>query len=157
MLIRHTIMLKIIKICMKKVIPLITLFVVGSVFADYDVRINQLPKDSIYFKKNSIEEPIPEPVPEPTPECLPMNYGSSYSYWHDNGVTTTSDPNYGSMVYWKGTRIAQNSIGSLQAKVSSFTAGGYRYTSDGVLGKTIKYSNTNYSGFFYGICRIPIN
>lgn len=140
---------------MKIAISLITIFFVGSVFADYDVRINQLPKESIHFKLISIEEPIPEPEPEP--ECLSMSYNNPYSYWYDYGNTSTSDPNYGTLVYWKGIRVAQNKLGSLQPKVNSFISDGYRYTSNNILGKTTTFSNVSYKGFVYGVCRVPIN
>ena len=141
----------------KLIILLLSGMTMSTAMASYTVTIGQgLPQESIKFVNNTPPEPEVPPEPPKVPECVPFNYGSSYSYWEDDAATPTSDPYYGSMVYWKGTRVAQNAIGTWQAKVTSFTADGYRYYSDGKLGNTINYSNVSYKGYFYGICRVPL-
>jgi hypothetical protein len=140
----------------KTIIMLLSAMTITTSMADYKVTIGQLPKESIQFVDRTPPEPELPPEPPKVPECAPFNYGSSYSFWQDDAATPTSDPYYGSMVYWKGTRIAQNAMGTYQPKVNNFEAGGYRYYSDGKLGQSFKYSNTSYSGYFYGICRVPL-
>lgn len=141
----------------KTMIMLLSAMTMTTAMANYTITIGQgLPKEAIQFVDRTPPEPELPPEPPKVPECAPFNYGSSYSFWQDDAATPTSDPNYGSMVYWKGARIAQNAMGTYQPKVNNFEAGGYRYYSDGKLGQSFKYSNTSYSGYFYGICRVPL-
>jgi hypothetical protein len=141
----------------KTMIMLLSAMTMTTAMADYRVTIGQgIPKESIRFVDKTPPKPELPPEPPKVPECAPFNYGGSYSFWQDDAATPTSDPYYGSMVYWKGTRVAQNAMGTYQPKVNNFEAGGYRYYSDGKLGQSLKYSNTSYSGYFYGICRVPL-
>jgi hypothetical protein len=137
---------------------LLSAMTITTAMADYKVTIGQgLPKESIKFVDRTPPEPELPPEPPKVPECAPFNYSSSYSFWQDDASNPTSDPYYGSMVYWKGVRVAQSpAFGTIKPKVTSFEAGGYRYYSDGKLGQSFNYSNTSYSGYFYGICRVPL-
>lgn len=54
------------------------------------------------------------------------------------------------MDYCKDTCFALNTLGMLQAKVTS------GYYSDNTLGPFVKYFNISYCGYFYSICRILV-
>lgn len=135
---------------------LLSAMTITTAMADYKVTIGQLPKESIIFVDRTPPEPELPPEPPKVPECAPFNYSNNYTFVQDYGLTEGSDPYYGSIIYWKGTRITSNSVGTLQPKVYNFDSGGYRYTSDGKLGYTEKYSNAAYKGYYYGICRVPL-
>jgi len=142
----------------KLIILLLSMMTMSTAMASYTVVIGQgLPQESIKFVDNTPPEPEVPPEPPKVPECVPFNYSSSYSFWQDDAATPSSDPYYGSIVYWKGVRIAQTpSYGNIKPKVTNFEVDGYRYYSDGKLGNTINYSNVSYKGYFYGICRVPL-
>lgn len=141
----------------KSLIMLLSAMTMNTAMADYTVTIGHgLPTESIQFVDKTPAEPELPPEPPKVPECANFNYSNNYTFFQNYGDTESSDPYYGSILYWNGVRVTSNSVGTRQPKVVSFDVGGYRYTSDGKLGLQKNYSNVSYKGFYYGICRVPL-